>query len=130
MAARHDGAPALDQPAAQRLRCSALDLVVGAVAFSVALGALAWASRRALEVLVLEVREGDIVRRRGRASAELLREIGDVVERSRPTGRIVLRLEGGRVMVRTTGIDETTTQRLRNVVGRFPTARLKTAPRL
>ena len=107
---------------------------MGNPAILVALVALALvlvvAVRRALEVLVVDVRDGRIVHKRGRATAELLREIGDVAERSGETGRLVLRLEGGQVAVRSRGLSEGTEQRMRNVVGRFPKARLVQAPRL
>lgn len=106
-----------------------MEIVIAAALFAAALLALAWAVRRALRLLVVELRAGRVVSARGRASAELMREIGDVAERGGATGRVELRLEGGRVAVRTTGLDEATTQRLRNVVGRFPTARLKTGTR-
>lgn len=106
-----------------------MEVAAAALVFALALVVLAWATRRALRVLVVELRAGRVVSARGRASAELMREIGDVAERSGATGRVELRLEGGRVAVRTVGLDEATTQRLRNVVGRFPTARLKTGTR-
>ena len=104
-------------------------------AFVLAVGALlvlaaVFAISRALEVLVVDLEAGKIVRKRGRATAELLREIDDVASRAGATGRLVLRLEGGQVAVRTTGLTDATTQRLRNFVGRFPKARLVQAPRL
>lgn len=97
---------------------------------AVLVAALVFAASRALQVLVVDVEAGRIVRRRGRATPELLREIADVAERANATGRVTLRLEGGQVAVRTRGLGEGTEQRLRNVVGRFPKARLLQAPRL
>ncbi len=86
---------------------------------------------RTRRLFVVEARGGRIVRLSGRAPAELSSDIEDVLSRARATGTVVLRLEGGRVVVRAErGIDETTAQRLRNVVGRFPVARLRTARRV
>jgi len=104
--------------------------VVAALIVAVLLLGLVAAVRRALQVLVVDLERGDIVRRRGRATPELLREIADVARRSRSTGRVVLKLEGGQVAVRTQGLTDATEQQLRNVVGRFPKARLVQAPRL
>ncbi len=105
-------------------------LVVGVLLVLAAVGALVLAVRRALELFVLEARDGQLVTARGRSPAELLREIEDILDRARASGTIVVRLEAGHAAVRATGLDEATTQRLRNVVGRFPTARLKTAPQI
>lgn len=107
-----------------------MDLPLGVVLVLAVLGALVLAVRRALELMVLEARDGRVVTARGRSPAELLREIEDILDRARATGRIVVRLEAGHVAVRATGLDEGTMQRLRNVVGRFPPARLKSAPRI
>lgn len=107
-----------------------MELIVGLVLLAAVAVAIGAAIDRALNVLDLRVERGKVRRASGRASGELLRELEDVVSRARATGRIVLRIEGGEVAVRTHGLDEGTTQRLRNVVGRFPAARLKQAPRL
>lgn len=88
------------------------------------------AVRRSLNVLVVDLEAGKLVRASGRAPPELLREIHDVALRAGATGRLILRLEGGEVAVRTRGLKDVTEQRLRNVVGRFPKARLVQAPRL
>ncbi|TKC95767.1 DUF3634 family protein [Polyangium fumosum] len=107
------------------------------VAWLVALGLVAFvvvvivSVERTRRLLVVEAQAGKVARLSGRAPAELAADIEDVLGRSRATGTIVLRLEGGRVVVRTEkGIDETTAQQLRNVVGRFPVARLRTARRV
>jgi len=94
------------------------------------LGALVLAARRATTLLDLTAEDGRVVKRRGRATAELMNEISDVLEGARATGRVRLRLEDGGVVVDSPDMDAGTRQRLRNVVARFPTARLKTAPRL
>lgn len=88
------------------------------------------AIRRSLDVLVVDLKGGKVVRAVGRATPELLREIDDVALRAGATGRLILRLEGGEVAVRTRGLKDVTEQRFRNVVGRFPKARLVQAPRL
>jgi hypothetical protein len=64
---------------------------------------------------------------RGRLPAEVTGEIEDVVKRARlASGTIIVRKEDGAVMVRTRGIsDENAVQQLRNAVGRFPKARLR-----
>jgi len=89
------------------------------------------AVERTRRILVVEVDRGRIERLSGRAPADLASDIEDVLRAGRATGRVLLRLEGGRVVVHARGgIDENTKQRLRNVVGRFPVARLRTARRV
>ncbi|MDI1444051.1 DUF3634 family protein [Polyangium sp. 6x1] len=107
------------------------------MAWLVALGLVAFvvvvivSVERTRRLLVVEAEGGKVARLSGRAPADLAADIEDILARSRATGTIVLRLEGGRVVVRAEkGIDETTAQRLRNVVGRFPVARLRTARRV
>lgn len=88
-------------------------------------------ARQTRVLLVIEVSAGRILRLSGRAPAELCSDLEDVLSRSMATGKVVLFLEGGRATVRATGsMDEATKQRLRNVVGRFPVARLKSARRV
>jgi hypothetical protein len=70
------------------------------------------------------------VERRGRAPGELLRDLDDIFARADATGHLTLRLEGGGVVVHTDDLDATVQQQIRNVVGRFPAARLKTAPQV
>lgn len=96
----------------------------------VLLGALVIAARRATTLLEVSAEDGRVVSARGRASGELLREISDVLERAHATGRVRLRLEDREVVVDSPDLSAAATQQIRNVVGRFPAARLKTAPRL
>lgn len=99
--------------------------------FAVALlVALAVAARRATTVLVVEVVAGRVTRARGRAPGEMLSDLRDAVRGARNEGRIVLHLEDGGVSVRIDGLDVGAAQQVRNVVGRFPAARLKTARRV
>lgn len=102
-----------------------------AVVFAVGLlGAFVLLARRATTVLVVRAEAGRVVGLRGRAPGELLRELQDVFERSNATGQVELRLEDRGVAVHADGLDAATRQQVRNVVGRFPPARLKTAPRV
>ena len=104
---------------------------LGIVVALVLIGALFVAAEATRRLLVLDVSEGQIVRMRGRGPAELVSDLEDVVGRARGSGRVMLRLEGGRVVVRADGtFTEGTKQQMRNVVGRFPVARLRTARRV
>jgi len=105
-------------------------VALGVAAFVVFVLVSAEASRRILHV---EVEAGRIVSLSGKAPADLVADVEDVLARRKASGRVLLRLEGGRVAVLGQGRlsqDEATMQRLRNVVGRFPVARLKTARRV
>jgi hypothetical protein len=92
--------------------------------------AIVVAARRASTVLVLRVEAGRVAELGGRAPGEMLRDLEDIFERSGATGRLELRLDDGRVAAHTSGFDAPTEQQIRNVVGRFPPARIKTAPRV
>ena len=91
--------------------------------------AVAVAARRAATVLVVGVAQGRITRARGRAPGEMLRDLGDAV-RGAGDGRVELHLSEGGVEVRIQGLTPEAAQRVRNVVGRFPAPRLKTASRV
>lgn len=103
---------------------------LGLVFAAALLLALGIAARRAATVLVVRVEAGRVVGLRGRAPGELLRDLGDIFERANATGRLELRLESGGVTAVPHDFDAPTCQQIRNVVGRFPAARLKTAPRV
>jgi hypothetical protein len=103
---------------------------VGLVVAAALLLALVIAARRAATVLALRVEDGRVIERRGRAPGEMLRDLEDVFERSKATGTIELRLDDGGVAVHARDLDAGTEQQVRNVVGRFPAARLKSAPRV
>lgn len=84
------------------------------------------ASRR---LLVVRARAGRIVRARGRAPGELLHEIEDIVRRGNVEGELRVVIEGGAArVIGSHGLDAATLQQVRNVVGRFPLQRLRTAP--
>jgi hypothetical protein len=86
----------------------------------------AWRSR---ELFVLDVVDGRVVRVRGRIGQELLSELEGIVRGPRVTGSIRVRIEEGAARVHAKGLDAGTLQRVRNVVGRHPLARLRTASR-
>ncbi|MFO0591977.1 MAG: DUF3634 family protein [Polyangiaceae bacterium] len=92
--------------------------------------ALAIAARLAATVLHVRAEDGAIVAQRGRAHGEMLRDLADIFRRNRATGTLELRLDSGSVTPAMSGFDEATAQQIRNVVGRFPAARMKTAPRV
>jgi Protein of unknown function (DUF3634) len=102
--------------------------VIGLVAFVYGVIVAVDASRRVLEI---QVERGRILKLEGKAPGELVNDVADVLERSQVTGRILVQFEGDRAAVRASGeVDEGTVQRLRNVVGRFPTARLRAGHRV
>lgn len=92
--------------------------------------AILYAARRAITLFEIDSEAGKVVRARGRVPPELLRDLEDVFARARANGGVRVHLDQGRARVEGVGLDDPTLQRVRNVVGRFPTARLKTAPRL
>jgi hypothetical protein len=81
---------------------------------------------RARELFVLSVENGATKVTRGRAPGELLEGLADVFARAKVERATVkvLRAEGGaRIVAR--GLDEFTLQRARNVLGTFPSHKLK-----
>jgi hypothetical protein len=100
-----------------------------AILFVVAIGIL-YAARRAITLFEIVAEAGKIAGARGRIPPELLRDLEDVFARAKASGKLRVHLDGGRAQVDASGLDDPTLQRVRNVVGRFPIARLKTAPRL
>lgn len=100
------------------------------VAFTVLALAAGYYAREALRVFEVTVLEGRLVRVRGRLSAELEGELSDIVERDSASGKIAVHVDGDRARVVTSEtIGEGTAQRVRNVIGRFPLVRLRTAKR-
>ncbi len=99
--------------------------LLGVIAAFALIALLVRESRR---LLVLRVERGEIVAARGRAPAELFNDLGDALKRARATCHVVLVLREGRVAVDVSGsASDALRQQLRNVVGRFPVARLRTA---
>lgn len=90
---------------------------------------IALAVRANRRLLVVRAHAGRIVRARGRAPGTLLHDFADVLSRARATCTVALVLRGGSVEVEVRGdAGPNVAQQLRNVVGRFPLARLRTAP--
>lgn len=83
----------------------------------------AFASRR---LLVVDVERGKIVRAGGKVPSDFYAEVVDVLERTSATGRCEVRIEKGKAIVLgSRGLSDAAAQRIRNVVGRFPLARLR-----
>jgi hypothetical protein len=101
-------------------------LLLGAV-----VAAIAYVAWRATIVFELHADAGRVARARGRMPAELFRELSDVLGRAKATGRVRGRLASGEVRLEVAGaIGPDVEQRLRNVTGRFPAARIKTGPKI
>jgi hypothetical protein len=102
--------------------------VLGVILVFVAIALAVRANRR---LLVLRVDAGRIASARGRAPGELLHDFSDVFRRAGVSCRVALVVREGRVVVDASGPGaEAVMQQLRNVVGRFPVQRLRTAPRV
>ena len=100
-------------------------LSIGALVFSVVL--VLFLARRAVTLFELTAEGGRVVRVKGRIPPEMLGDLEDVFRRASATGQLSVRIEDGRPTVHALGLDDGTTQRVRNVVGRFPLARIKAA---
>lgn len=92
----------------------------------VAFVALAYAARRALTLCEMRAEGGNLVVVRGGLAPSVLGDLRDVVRRDRLHGvRIRVVRNQGRAHVETSGhVDPGTLQRLRNVVGTVPYAKL------
>lgn len=89
-----------------------------------------WIIHRALAsrvLFVVRAANGKVARATGRAPGVLLHDLADVFRRAKATGRVTVRVRGGRAEVVTSGLDANVAQQVRNVVGRFPLARLRAA---
>jgi hypothetical protein len=108
-----------------------VDSLVAIGALLVVVVVLIWRSRLHLRLFVIEVHEGAVARLRGRIPRPLLSDIADVVARARARRlRIICRIEDGHVRVEVIGDHHPEfVQTLRNLVGGYPLARLKQAPR-
>jgi hypothetical protein len=92
---------------------------------------LVWAAGRARELCVLSVRRGRVLPMRGALPASLLEAMADVVARERVERASVRVLrDGERARLEATGLSPEALQRLRNVLGTYPLARLLAAPPL
>jgi hypothetical protein len=94
-------------------------------------GLVFFLARRELTVFHLVAERGAIRRARGRMPPEMMHDVRDVLARSKASGTVTGRIENQRVVLHFGGgIDEATAQRLRNVAGRFPTARIRQSKRI
>ena len=83
--------------------------------------------RRANELFAARVEGGHARPLRGRPPPALLASWSDILSQPPRVARATLRvtLENGRPMLRADGLDEARLQRLRNVLGLWPLARLR-----
>lgn len=103
-------------------------LILG-LAVLVILGLL-WMMRDATLLFSAKIENGRIVELRGRAPQGLVREMNDVF-RQRPvlSASVRVSMEGGRPMLKGTGdLNDRELQRLRNVLGTWPAAKIRAAP--
>lgn len=99
--------------------------VLVATALIAAVVALTIAAGRARELCVLSVRDGRLLIMRGALPPAVFQALADVVARARtPRGTIRIMRDGERGRVSASGLEETTLQRVRNVIGTYPLVRL------
>ena len=107
--------------------------VTGIVLVGLAIGAvglLLWMMRNATTLFVAVVQRGTIVKLRGTAPKALMRDIAAVV-RVRPVSHAQIRVfaEGKQASVQVRGdIGADEVQRLRNLLGLWPVAKIRSAP--
>ena len=93
---------------------------------------LVWRARQALTLFVIQIQAGRVTDAKGRMPQRLLDEVAAVVEREGVAGLVVTcRIEGSlpHLVFRgatNSGLEQT----IRNLVGQYPLARLKHAPRI
>jgi hypothetical protein len=95
-----------------------------------AIATLLWMMRNATLLFRAEVEQGRVVKLQGRAPKGLVRDLNDVLHR-RPVTKATLRVraEGDRAGLDVTGdLNEGEMQRLRNVLGGWPVAKIRAAP--
>ncbi len=81
------------------------------------------------ELFLISVRDGRLLVVRGRVPVRVRQDLADVVRRAGvQRGSIRAVRESGHARLTTRGIDEGTTQRLRNAFGTHPVQRLQAAP--
>jgi hypothetical protein len=105
--------------------------LVAVLALFAGVGLVFFLARRELTVFHLLAEHGAVRRARGRMPPEMMHDVRDVLARSKASGTVTGRIENQRVVLHFGGgIDEATAQRLRNVAGRFPTARIRQSKRI
>lgn len=103
-----------------------LGLSIGAIAFFL------WLTRNATVLMTGRVRNGALEGVRGHAPKGLIREMTDVL-RTRPVsdGRLRVYIRGGAPALEVSGdLTEAEVQRLRNVLGCWPLAKIRAAPKI
>jgi len=101
--------------------------IVGVAVSAILAVGLVWAARRATELFAVRIEGGRAKHLRGRMPPALFTEIADICGRP-PIERATLRavLQGGTPALQITGaVSDAQAQRLRNVLGRFPAARIR-----
>lgn len=113
------------------MRCVSATAAIAVFALFAGVGLIFFLARRELTVFHLVAERGAIRRARGRMPPEMMHDVRDVLARAKASGTVTARIEDQRVVLRVGGdIDEATAQRLRNVAGRFPTARIRQSKRI
>ncbi len=90
-----------------------------------------WGLRNATTLFTIRVRDGRVVRARGRVPARLLSEVAEIVERAGVTRadiRAVTR-DGRPVLDFRGEVTQGTMQQMRNVVGQFTAHEIESGPR-
>ena len=110
--------------------CGRMELLLAGVVV-LALGALWATARAAITICVIDVSAGEVVVRRGGIAPRILADIGDVAMRPRiDHARLRIVREEGRAKLEAQGtLSPEQLQRLRNVVGSVPLAKLTNARR-
>jgi hypothetical protein len=101
--------------------------IVGVAVSAMLAAGVVWAARRATELFAVRIQNGRATHLRGRIPPALFTEIADIAARP-PIERATLRavLHGGTPALDIAGpVSEAQAQRLRNVLGRFPLARIR-----
>ena len=99
---------------------------IGLVVLLAAIVALYVVADRARVIAVCEIERGSLRVTRGRLSARVLGELREIAKRARITqATVVVRKEGGAPALRMKGGDDATAQQLRNTIGRFRIAELR-----
>jgi hypothetical protein len=95
------------------------------VGLSVAIGLAAW---RTLTLFHVSIRHGDVLVVYGRIPGPLLTELRDIARIAKiEHGTIKAVKDGGEASIVCVGLDESSAQRVRNVCGPYPIAKLRHA---
>lgn len=85
-----------------------------------------WRASARRRLLVIRVERGKILRASGRVPPDFYAEVVDVLERAKANGTAEVRIEdGSAIVLGSPDLGAAVEQRLRNVVGRFPVAKLR-----